>query len=54
DETDAVLDLSHTNKYVDYLFRNNFKGSRFIIVSLKEGLLSVLDANVSRTWLRDG
>ncbi|KAG5635609.1 hypothetical protein H0H81_010647, partial [Sphagnurus paluster] len=43
DEIDAALDLSHT-QHIGQLFRTRFKGSQFIVVSLKEGLFS--NANV--------
>nr|WJN25075.1 condensin complex subunit [Farysia itapuensis] len=52
DEIDAALDLSHT-QHIGQLFRNRFKGSQFIIVSLKEGLFT--NANVLfRARFRDG
>lgn len=52
DEVDAALDLSHTEN-IGRLFRNRFKGSQFIVVSLKEGMFS--NANVIfRTRFRDG
>jgi len=52
DEIDAALDLSHT-QHIGQLFRNRFKGSQFIVVSLKEGLFS--NANVLfRAKFRDG
>lgn len=34
DEVDAALDLSHT-QHIGHLFRTRFKGSQFIVVSLK-------------------
>ncbi|KZT34133.1 condensin complex subunit SMC2 [Sistotremastrum suecicum HHB10207 ss-3] len=43
DEIDAALDLSHT-QHIGQLFRTRFKGSQFIVVSLKEGLFT--NANV--------
>jgi len=43
DEIDAALDLSHT-QHIGHLFRTRFKGSQFIVVSLKEGLFN--NANV--------
>lgn len=43
DEIDAALDLSHTQN-IGQLFRTRFKGSQFIVVSLKEGLFT--NANV--------
>ncbi|KAG8805187.1 Structural maintenance of chromosomes protein 2 [Serendipita sp. 399] len=52
DEVDAALDLSHT-QHIGELFRNRFKGSQFIVVSLKDGLFN--NANVLfRTKFRDG
>lgn len=52
DEVDAALDLSHTEN-IGRLFRSRFKGSQFIVVSLKEGMFS--NANVIfRTRFRDG
>jgi structural maintenance of chromosome 2 len=43
DEIDAALDLSHT-QHIGQLFHTRFKGSQFIVVSLKEGLFT--NANV--------
>jgi hypothetical protein len=37
DEIDSALDLQHTQN-IGRLFRTRFKGSQFIVVSLKEGL----------------
>ncbi|GAA6035309.1 hypothetical protein JCM8097_008810 [Rhodosporidiobolus ruineniae] len=52
DEVDAALDLSHTEN-IGRLFRTRFKGSQFIVVSLKDGLFS--NANVLfRARFRDG
>lgn len=52
DEIDAALDLSHT-QHIGQLFRTRFKGSQFIVVSLKDGLFT--NANVLfRTKFRDG
>ncbi|KAI8807223.1 structural maintenance of chromosomes protein 2 [Cladochytrium replicatum] len=52
DEVDAALDLSHTQN-IGHLFRTRFKGSQFIVVSLKEGMFN--NANVLfRAKLRDG
>ncbi|GBE85556.1 Structural maintenance of chromosomes protein [Sparassis crispa] len=52
DEIDAALDLSHT-QHIGQLLRTRFKGSQFIVVSLKEGLFT--NANVLfRTRFRDG
>jgi len=43
DEIDSALDLSHTQN-IGELFKNRFKGSQFIVVSLKEGMFN--NANV--------
>ncbi|KAF5347709.1 hypothetical protein D9756_010324 [Leucocoprinus leucothites] len=52
DEVDAALDLSHTQN-IGHLFRTRFKGSQFIVVSLKEGLFT--NANVLfKAKFRDG
>ena len=52
DEVDAALDLSHTQN-IGNLLKRRFKGSQFIVVSLKEGMFS--NANVLfRTRFRDG
>ncbi|EGO22955.1 hypothetical protein SERLADRAFT_393759 [Serpula lacrymans var. lacrymans S7.9] len=52
DEIDAALDLSHT-QHIGQLLRTRFKGSQFIVVSLKEGLFT--NANVLfRARFRDG
>ena len=52
DEIDAALDLSHT-QHIGHLFRTRFRGSQFIVVSLKEGLFT--NANVLfRARFRDG
>jgi structural maintenance of chromosome 2 len=52
DEIDAALDLSHTQN-IGQLFRTRFKGSQFIVVSLKEGMFN--NANVLfRARFRDG
>lgn len=52
DEIDAALDLSHTQN-IGHLFRTRFKGSQFIVVSLKEGMFN--NANVLfRARFRDG
>ncbi len=52
DEIDAALDLSHT-QHIGQLFRNRFRGSQFIVVSLKEGLFT--NANVLfKARFRDG
>lgn len=37
DEVDAALDLSHTQN-IGRLIKNRFKGSQFIVVSLKDGM----------------
>ncbi|KAH3675675.1 hypothetical protein WICMUC_002592 [Wickerhamomyces mucosus] len=52
DEVDAALDLSHTQN-IGHLIKTRFKGSQFIIVSLKEGMFN--NANrVFRTRFQDG
>ncbi|GBC02978.1 hypothetical protein RclHR1_04910011 [Rhizophagus clarus] len=52
DEVDAALDLSHTQN-MGQLLRTRFKGSQFIVVSLKDGMFN--NANVLfRTRFRDG
>lgn len=52
DEVDAALDLSHTQN-IGHLIRTRFKGSQFIVVSLKEGMFT--NANrVFRTRFQDG
>lgn len=52
DEVDAALDLSHTQN-IGHLLRTRFKGSQFIVVSLKEGLFA--NANVLfKVRFRDG
>ncbi|KAG9320976.1 hypothetical protein KVV02_000607 [Mortierella alpina] len=52
DEVDAALDLSHTQN-IGQLLRTRFKGSQFIVVSLKEGMFN--NANVLfRARFRDG
>ena len=43
DEVDAALDLSHTQN-IGHLLRTRFKGSQFIVVSLKDGMFN--NANV--------
>ena len=52
DEIDAALDLSHT-QHIGQLFRTRFKGSQFIVVSLKEGLFNNASV-VFRARFRDG
>lgn len=39
DEVDAALDLSHTQN-IGHLIKTRFKGSQFIVVSLKEGMFT--------------
>lgn len=39
DEVDAALDLSHTQS-IGHLIKTKFKGSQFIVVSLKEGMFT--------------
>ncbi|KAJ3108459.1 Structural maintenance of chromosomes protein 2 [Phlyctochytrium planicorne] len=52
DEIDSALDESHTQN-IGHLLRSRFKGSQFIIVSLKDGMFS--NANVLfRTRFKDG
>ncbi|KAI9476848.1 Structural maintenance of chromosomes protein 2 [Coemansia sp. RSA 1085] len=52
DEIDAALDLSHTQN-IGHLFGTRFKGSQFIVVSLKEGMFN--NANVVfRARFRNG
>ncbi|KAK9447758.1 RecF/RecN/SMC [Limtongia smithiae] len=52
DEVDAALDLSHTQN-IGRLIKTRFKGSQFIVVSLKDGLFS--NANrVFRTRFHEG
>ncbi|KAI8851818.1 P-loop containing nucleoside triphosphate hydrolase protein [Chytridium lagenaria] len=52
DEIDSALDESHTQN-IGHLLRSRFKGSQFIIVSLKDGMFS--NANVLfRTKFKDG
>ena len=52
DEIDAALDLSHT-QHIGQLFRNRFKGSQFIVVSLKDGMFQ--NANrIFRTRFSEG
>jgi structural maintenance of chromosome 2 len=52
DEVDAALDPSHTQN-IGQLFKTRFKGSQFIVVSLKDGMFT--NANVLfRTKFRDG
>ncbi|WPG99560.1 putative nuclear condensin complex subunit Smc2 [Acrodontium crateriforme] len=52
DEVDAALDLSHTQN-IGRLIRTRFKGSQFIVVSLKDGMFA--NANrIFRTKFVDG
>nr|KAJ3422875.1 Structural maintenance of chromosomes protein 2 [Polyrhizophydium stewartii] len=52
DEVDSALDLSHTQN-IGQLLKNRFKGSQFIVVSLKDGMFN--NANVLfRTKFVDG
>lgn len=52
DEIDAALDLSHTQN-IGQLFKTRFKGSQFIVVSLKDGMFN--NANVLfKARFRDG
>lgn len=53
DEVDAALDLSHTQSIGALLKSGMFRGSQFIVVSLKDGMFS--NANVLfRTSFKDG
>ncbi|KAJ2423887.1 Structural maintenance of chromosomes protein 2, partial [Coemansia sp. RSA 2531] len=52
DEIDAALDLSHTQN-IGQLFRTRFKGSQFIVVSLKEGMFNNASV-VFRARFRNG
>ena len=52
DEIDAALDLSHTEN-IGRLLKDRFKGSQFIVVSLKEGMFENA-AVLFRTKFRDG
>ena len=52
DEVDAALDLSHTQN-IGRLIRTRFRGSQFIVVSLKDGMFG--NANrIFRTRFMDG
>lgn len=52
DEVDAALDLNHTQN-IGHLIKTRFKGSQFIVVSLKEGMFT--NANrVFRTRFTEG
>lgn len=52
DEVDAALDPSHTQN-IGLLIKNRFKGSQFIVVSLKDGMFE--NANrIYRTRFVDG
>lgn len=52
DEVDAALDLSHTQN-IGRMLRKHFRGSQFIVVSLKEGMFQ--NANIIfRTKFIDG
>jgi len=52
DEVDAALDLSHTQN-IGRLIRTRFRGSQFIVVSLKDGMFT--NANrIFRTRFMDG
>ncbi|KAK5939610.1 Structural maintenance of chromosomes protein 2 [Knufia obscura] len=52
DEVDAALDLSHTQN-IGRLIKTRFKGSQFIVVSLKDGLYDNA-ARVFRTRFSEG
>jgi structural maintenance of chromosome 2 len=52
DEVDAALDMSHTQN-IGQLIKTRFKGSQFIVVSLKDGMFQ--NANrIFRTRFVDG
>lgn len=52
DEVDAALDLSHTQN-IGRLIKTRFKGSQFIVVSLKDGMFQ--NANrIFRTRFSEG
>ncbi|ODN04566.1 Structural maintenance of chromosomes protein 2 [Orchesella cincta] len=51
DEVDAALDLSHTQN-IGVVIQNQFKGTQFICVSLKDGMFS--NANVLFTAKHEG
>ena len=52
DEVDSALDESHTQN-IGQLLKSRFKGSQFVLVSLKDGMYS--NANVLfRVKFRDG
>ncbi|ORX55008.1 RecF/RecN/SMC protein [Hesseltinella vesiculosa] len=52
DEVDAALDLSHTQN-IGQLLRTRFRGSQFLVVSLKDGMFN--NANVLfKTRFKDG
>lgn len=52
DEVDAALDISHTQN-IGHLIKTRFKGSQFIVVSLKDGMFQ--NANrLFRTKFVDG
>ncbi|KAI8063508.1 RecF/RecN/SMC [Gongronella butleri] len=52
DEVDAALDISHTQN-IGSLLRTRFKGSQFLVVSLKDGMFN--NANVLfKTRFKDG
>jgi structural maintenance of chromosome 2 len=52
DEVDAALDLSHTQN-IGRLIKTRFKGSQFIVVSLKDGMF--VNANrIFRTRFSEG
>lgn len=52
DEIDAALDLSHT-QHIGQLFKTRFRGSQFIVISLKEGLFNNASV-IFRARFRDG
>ncbi|KAH0570102.1 Chromosome segregation ATPase [Spironucleus salmonicida] len=52
DEIDAALDLSHTHN-IGKLIQQEFSGSQFVVVSLKEGMFNHANS-VIRTRFQDG
>ena len=52
DEVDAALDLSHTQN-IGRLIKTRFKGSQFIVVSLKDRFGSLFGGSFwGRVWCR--
>ena len=50
--TNVALDLSHTQN-IGQILRTRFKGSQFIVVSLKEGMFANADV-LFKTKFKDG